>query len=309
MAKREAQARSFSPGKEKPATLGSTAEDHAQALKKQLLESTELAAQTLIGQTRAEGERRIEMAGRQAQAIAETVSAVEQAEQALAVRAQAFADASKALRAELTAFAGTLSEGEVRLQPQAADEPDLRLVESPAPQRAPREEVPSGIGQILLGGEAEEVVDEIEDESAQDSRPEEEFEDDDEEEDSPGDGLEDSVVDDDEDPPTPEEIAQFFREHEEAELAHAARLEREAQGQPGIGERLRRFFSGPLVEFEEEPIADEEPIRAPEVEERTPAPEAKPARDRSRDRLYTDIGGAVIGLGGATALLNFVLLK
>ena len=28
-----------------------------------------------------------------------------------------------------------------------------------------------------------------------------------------------------------------------------------------------------------------------------------------RERLYTDIGGAVIGLGGAAALLNFVLLK
>jgi hypothetical protein len=305
MAKREAQARSFSPGKEMPATLGSAAEDHAQALKQQLLESTELAAQSLVGQTRAEGERRIEVAGRQAQAIAETVSAVEQAEQALAERARTFADASKALRAELKAFAGTLSEGEERLIPQATDEPDLKLVESPAPQRAPREDLPTGIGQILLAGEPDELVDEIEDDGAEDNRPEEEFEDDDEEEDSSGDGPQDSSEEeDDEDPPTPAEIAQFFREHEEAELAHAASLEREAQGQSGIGERLRRFFSGPLEEegYEDEPVG-EEPTRT------RPDKPARPARDRSRDRLYTDIGGAVIGLGGAAALINFVLMK
>ncbi len=35
----------------------------------------------------------------------------------------------------------------------------------------------------------------------------------------------------------------------------------------------------------------------------------KAERNPKRERLYTDIGGAVIGIGGAAALLNFVLLK
>jgi hypothetical protein len=33
------------------------------------------------------------------------------------------------------------------------------------------------------------------------------------------------------------------------------------------------------------------------------------ARHSGRERLYADIGGAVIGLGVAAALLNFVILK
>ncbi len=35
----------------------------------------------------------------------------------------------------------------------------------------------------------------------------------------------------------------------------------------------------------------------------------KAERNPKRERLYTDIGGAVIGIGGAAALLNFVLMK
>jgi hypothetical protein len=279
-----------------PVTLSSAAEEHAQALRRQLLESTELAAKTMIGQTRAEGERRIEKAGRQAQAIAETVSAVEHAEQALAERAKAFAEASRALRTELTAFAETLSEGEARIAPQATDEPDLRLVEAPA---VAQHKPPSGIGQILLAGEVEELDEVGEDDGDDDNRPEEEFDDEDDDEDEPDGGNE---PDDEEDePPTPEEIARYFREAEESELAREANPEREAQGKPGIGERLRNFFSRPL-EVEEE----EAEVEAPVVE-RTRA--AKAERSHKRERLYTDIGGAVIGIGGAAALLNFVLLK
>ena len=283
-----------------PATLSSAAEEHAQALREQLLESTELAAKTMIGQTRAEGERRIERAGRQAQAIAETVSAVEYAEQALAERAKAFAEASRALRSELKSFAETLSEGEERLAPQAAAEPDLRLVEAPAPK--PHHHQPqSGIGQIIVAGEVEELDEVGEDEGDDDNSPEEEFDDDDEDDDEDEPGPDDTSDDDeDEDPPTPEEIARYFREAEEAELARAARLERETQGRPGLGERLRNFFSRP-------PEAEVEVVAEAPVVERTRAAQAE--RNPKGQRLYTDIGGAVIGIGGAAALLNFVLLK
>jgi len=63
--------------------------------------------------------------------------------------------------------------------------------------------------------------------------------------------------------------------------------------------------------------AAEEHAQAPKGEEETEV-EALPARrtraakaerNAKRERLYTDIGGAVIGIGGAAALLNFVLLK
>jgi hypothetical protein len=247
MAKREAQVRSEVPRERTPVTLSSAAEAHARALREQLLESTELAAKTMIGQTRAEGERRIEMAGRKAQAIAETVSAVEQAEQALAERAKAFADASRALRTELKAFAETLSEGEERLAPQSADEPELRLHQPP----------PAGIGQILLAGEVEELDEVGEDEGEEDHRPEEELDDEDDDEDETGDGSGDE---EDEEPPTPEEIARYFREAEEAELGRTTRAPK-SEGNPKL------------------------------------------------ERLYTDIGGALIGIGGAAALLDFVLLK
>ncbi len=161
MAKREAQARSLPSGEEMPATLTSAAEEHAQALREELLKSTELAAKNIVGQTRVEGERRIEVAGRRAQAIAETVTEIEQAERALTDRAQAFAEASKALRTELKSFASALSQGEERLQPKmdAADEPDLRLVEAPAAE-ARRPEIPaSGISQFLFTGEPDPVDD------------------------------------------------------------------------------------------------------------------------------------------------------
>lgn len=239
--------------------LSSAAEEHAQALMQQLLESTELAAQSIVGQTRAEGERRIESAGRQAQAIAETVTAVEQAEQALAERATAFADASRALRAELQAFSATLSDGEERLSPQAAAEPDLRLVESPAAQRRPQAP-PTGIGQILLAGDVDEV-------------------------------------DEDEEPPTPDQIAQFFREHEDAELTRADRRAEAEAARGGLAGRVRRFFTGPEVEEDGEAAATPQELAV------------VTARHPGRDRLYADIGGAVIGLGGAAALLDFVLLK
>jgi hypothetical protein len=209
-----------------PATLSTAAEKHAQALRLQLLESTELAAKKIVGQTRAEGERRIEVAGRQAQAIAETVSAVERAEKALAERAKAFGEASRSLRHELKAFAETLARAEEKLAPRAAEEPELRLVEAP-----PQEEF-----------EAED-----EDEPAAEAAPIAEAE---------------PIAKEDE-PPTPEQIARYFREAEEAELARAARPEQATKA------------------------------------ERVP----------KRDRLYTDIGGAIIGLGGAAALINFVLLK
>jgi hypothetical protein len=73
-----------------------------------------------------------------------------------------------------------------------------------------------------------------------------------------------------------------------------------AEGKPGLGERLRNFFSG-------SPEAEAEVEAEALVAERARA--AKAERNPKRERLYTDIGGAVIGIGGAAALLNFVLLK
>jgi len=102
------------------------AEEQAKALKARLLESTEVAARAILEETRAEGDRRIDGATRQAEAIATTVSEIENAEHALTDRARTFAAASKALRAELESFAATLSEGERRLGAGAGEhEPQL----------------------------------------------------------------------------------------------------------------------------------------------------------------------------------------
>ena len=294
MAKREAQARSFALGEEIPATLTSAAEDHAQALREELLKSTELAAQNIVGQTRAEGERRIEVAGRRAQAIAEAVSAIERAEEALGERAEAFADASKALRAELEWFAAALLQGEERLRTNTAtDEPDLRLVESPATEARRPEAPAAGLG--VLTSEPDPVEDADVDAEAEAESPADELDEESEDEDE-------SHSDEDDEPPTPDQIRQFFREAEESEIERAARRERlAAESQRGW---FRRFFSSPPERpaREEAPVAEEPPA----AEE---APGGEVVRSRGRDRLYTDIGGAIIGLGGAAALLNFVLLK
>jgi len=305
MAKRDAQARSVSPGEEAPATLISAAEEHTQALKKQLLESTELAARSIVGQTRTEGERRIEAASRQAQAIAETVTAIEQAEQALAGRARAFAEASKALRSELESFSEKLSDGERRLAPKPAEEPDLRLEATSATTQAEPEPVAPGIGRFLFAGEtvdAPESVDEAE--VAEVAEEDEDFAEEDDEEDEPQAEAEANSRDDDEDddeddePPTPDQIARYFREAEEAELARAARPAAKESESERLRDKVRRFFNGPDFEGEvrEEPSAHEA------------ASAVKAPRDSGRLRLYTDVGGVVIGLGGAAALINFVLL-
>jgi hypothetical protein len=72
------------------------------------------------------------------------------------------------------------------------------------------------------------------------------------------------------------------------------------QGKPRLGERLRGYFS-------------ELPEKAPPAEDSDPArAETRaviPTRVSGREQLYADIGGTVIGLGGAVALLSFVLLK
>lgn len=278
MAKREAQARSVSPPVEQaPATLISAAEEHAQTLKQQLLESTELAAKSIVGQTRAEGERRIEAAGRQAQAIAETVTAIEQAEQALAGRAKAFAEASKALRTELESFSETLSEGERRLVPNAADEPDLRLVANPAARQAEPQPEVSGLGQLLFAREATESPESTE-EAEVAEEDEDSAEEDEDEEDEPEEGMDDG---EDDEPPTPDQIARYFRETEEAEVARATRLAAKDAESERLRDKVRRYFNGP---------------------------ETAPVGEAGRMRLYTDIGGVVIGLGGAAALINFVLL-
>ena len=73
-----------------------------------------------------------------------------------------------------------------------------------------------------------------------------------------------------------------------------------SKGKPGLGERLRGYFSD--LPEEAPPEEDSDPARA---ETRA----VRPTRISGREQLYADIGGAVIGLGGAAALLNFVLLK
>ncbi len=67
--------------------------------------------------------------------------------------------------------------------------------------------------------------------------------------------------------------------------------------------RREGFFSGPSVG---------EPQLADAAEPVAGGPEARseqPVHISRRERLYAELGGALIGLGGAAALLNFVLLK
>jgi hypothetical protein len=278
MAKREAQARTIAFGEGNPATLVSAAEEHARALRDQLLESTEQAAQTFVRQTRVEGERTIELAGRRAQAIAETVAAIEGAEKELASKARAFAAAARDLRAELESFAATLARGEDALGEEPAAEPDLRLVQDPPGAGREPETREGGVDRLFSTGKDETPERDSlggkpdEDTVGEPSAHEDEGGDDD---------------DEDDDPPSPEEIAQWMREREEAELSREARR-REEQTGLSLRERLREFFAGPVEAAGE--AAEEHP----------------PAR---HERLYTDLGGAVIGIGGAAALLNFVLLR
>jgi len=115
-----------------------------------------------------------------------------------------------------------------------------------------------------------------------------------------------------------------------AEIRSFAAVVAEAEGRPAEPE-LRLVVSRETAEFE----AIEEADKAEEAADRpTPAQiadffrlhekredasaaqpaaasPATPARTRNpaRDRLYADVGGAIIGLAGAAALINFVLLK
>jgi hypothetical protein len=84
---------------------------------------------------------------------------------------------------------------------------------------------------------------------------------------------------------------------EELPATRPTRSEGETHGTPGLGERLRGFLSSPPEE------------EAPGDEEASTRVKARAAHISGRERLYADVGGAVIGLGGAVALLNFVLLK
>jgi hypothetical protein len=308
MSKREAHVRTAADGAEGPATLTSAAEEHAQALRRQLLKSTEQAAKQLVGQTRAEGERRIEVAGRRAQAIAATVSQIEEAERALTERANAFATASKSLRAELEAFAAVLSDGEERLAPpEIAEEPELRLVASPAPKRTRPQPPPAPIGQFPFTGGVEEADGELEEGEAEepydeDDEDDEDQADEDDEDEELGLDEEDGVEEaDEEDPPTAAEIARFFREHEEAESERTPRRE-EVPAHATFRERVRSLFTFPDAEEREDEVDEVQPPRRAQ-----PAKEKAP-RSAARNRLYTDMAGAVIGLSGAAALINYVLI-
>ena len=63
-----------------------------------------------------------------------------------------------------------------------------------------------------------------------------------------------------------------------------------------------------IAEFFRTHGASEEPGPKP-PEPETTSPAGARERNLDRERLYADIGGAIIGLSGAAALLNFVLLK
>ena len=176
------------------------------------------------------------MAKRQAQAHpmpspAGAPSAIDLAERALAERITAFTAASEALRAEIEAFEAARAQAAGR-----ASEPALRLVVSRETAEmqamgdalaAPLAE-PAEPAELAVGGKPEP-------EPPEDERP------------------------------TPEQIAEFFRTHEERAAA-------------------------------------EVDVPAP------PEPEPKP-RNLAREQLYADLCGAAIGLCGAAALINFVLLK
>ena len=86
---------------------------------------------------------------------------------------------------------------------------------------------------------------------------------------------------------------------ETAELEAIGRAE-EADGDRPTPAQIAEFFRS--HELREDP--DPESARAG-----LPAASAPQTRSLARERLYADIGGTIIGLSGAAALINFVLLK
>jgi hypothetical protein len=129
-----------------------------------------------------------------------------------------------------------------------------------------------------------------------------------------------------------ERVAAFTEASEalRAEIRSFAAVVAEAEGPPAERE-LRLVVSRETAEFEAIEEADKEAAERPTTaqiadffrvhEEREDAsppqpgmaatPTATPTgtRNPARDRLYADVGGAIIGLAGAAALINFVLLK
>jgi len=103
-----------------------------------------------------------------------------------------------------------------------------------------------------------------------------------------------------------------------AEIRSFAAVVAEAEGRPAEP-GLRLVVSRETAEFEAIEPAEAEFFRIHEEREVSAAAQpamavtspASPARARNpaRERLYADIGGAIIGLAGALALINFVLLK
>jgi len=269
------------------------AEKQAKALKARLLESTEVAARAILEETRAEGDRRIDGATRQAEAIATTVSEIENAEQALTDRARTFAAASKALRAELESFAATLSDGERRLS-AGAGEHEPQLVTSGASEEV--EEPDYGDLDADLAVEDEDVdlsapasnVSEAENEKlAEEGKSDYDYE-------ADGDGPIDDDGDDGESPIGEEDdrpTLEFERPYDLKEDVSPRGRKR------GERSKLKRFFMGL------EKTTDTAAHQPQDV-----LPVLGTVRYSRRDRLAVELGGALISLGGTLALLRFVLL-
>jgi len=304
MAKHEAEAgpaRSTGEEAETSPTMLFAAEEQARALKAQLLESTEQATRAILDETRAEGDRRIDGATRQAQAIATTVSEIEHAERALTGRARTFAAASKALRAELESFSAILSEGERRLSPGAGKEPEPQLVTGEVSEDSEE----AGFDE----GDAD-LVDQREDDdrpgpASEVSGAEYEIADEDEDFDDDDPADDEGRSDDDAgDRPTPEQFARLFgesadsgsqRPYDASEEDGEVALPERKRGERS--ERIKRFFAK-----REEP-GETEMRRSVNV-----TPVSDVVRYSRRDKLAAELTGALVGMAGTVALLRFVLL-
>ena len=294
MAKREAQARSLPSGEETPATLTSAAEEHAQALRDELLKSTELAAKKIVGQTRVEGERRIEVAGRRAQAIAETVSG-DRAGRARARRprqgvrrgVQGASRRARVVRRGAVGGRGApATPGECRRRAGSASCRELR----PRRRGAPRPPPQASASSCSRASRTRSTT--------WTSRPRPR-------------------------PRAPRKSSTRRRRRGRTGLGRGRRAS-DSGTDPAVlprdrggGDRARR---APRAPGRRERARLVSPFLLCPGRTRRPKPEEAPAaeeepeeevvtRSRGRDRLYTDIGGAIIGLGGAAALINFVILK
>lgn len=278
-----------------PETLFSAAEEQANTLKAQLLASADAAAEKLVGDTKAEGQRRIEAANRRAKALSETVEAIERAEKELVQRTRIFKETSKALRTDLESFMQMLLDAENQLQ-VPANVSELRLVEAkPEPPSEAPEPPSAGSGTSAVEPD-EPIADKVPDPTVAapattaklvepEPEPEPELEvlvdTETETELEPVAEAEEEVDEDDDEPPTPEQIRRFFGESD-------------PEPAPKPAAKRERFY--------DQTRDDDRTVWS----RLTPTVAAEHLG--RRDKIAAELGGVLIGLGGTFALIRFVLL-